>query len=423
MKRVFSNGGGGDFVCNPFDGLVSSASSLRLAAPYFTEAQQILHAAAAGKPVQLLVGLNAATHPDALRKVMNAHGVAVRYLTHRFHAKIFLFDDEVLVGSSNLTDGGMRSNREAVVRLDASRDGDAVDEVRALFAELWQAAASLTEEKLAAFSAAWRSTRSAAPSADEIIEGAIGRVEAANIDVGSRSKSRERIFHDELHRLVLEQYRPAFREVTGILEQGGFRRPELTSIGASNETNRFLSWVRQTHAAGEAPWRDAPLRTRAERDALIRDLGTQWSTTTNSMVSDGYLDWLANIQGIFGSEATLRAADRDTLTTGLMSLHAFEAQARFTKGGVENLPPAFWRYNKDDVGRVRGTLNHLLNGPGDFVARLHDTLYEPQLKLSLFGKFCALELYGTIRPDTCPPLNGRMAKGLRYLGFDVPPNG
>jgi hypothetical protein len=33
--------------------------------------------------------------------------------------------------------------------------------------------------------------------------------------------------------------------------------------------------------------------------------------------------------------------------------------------------------------------------------------------------FCALELYGTIKPQDCPPMNGRMAKALRYLGFDV----
>src|SRR5579863_6637598 len=34
-------------------------------------------------------------------------------------------------------------------------------------------------------------------------------------------------------------------------------------------------------------------------------------------------------------------------------------------------------------------------------------------------RFRALELYGTIRPTECPPINGRMAKALRYLGFDV----
>jgi hypothetical protein len=46
-------------------------------------------------------------------------------------------------------------------------------------------------------------------------------------------------------------------------------------------------------------------------------------------------------------------------------------------------------------------------------------LNDPKVKLGLFGFFCALELYGTVKPDDCPPMNGRMAKALRYLGFDV----
>ena len=65
MRRVFSNGPAGDFVCNPFDRLLAEASRIHLAAPYFTEADGLVAAARAGKSVQLLVGLNAATTPAA----------------------------------------------------------------------------------------------------------------------------------------------------------------------------------------------------------------------------------------------------------------------------------------------------------------------------------------------------------------------
>ncbi len=60
------------------------------------------------------------------------------------------------------------------------------------------------------------------------------------------------------------------------------------------------------------------------------------------------------------------------------------------------------------------TLTYLLYGPGDFIQRLHDILYDSGKKLGYFGRFCALELYGTIKPAECPPMNGRMAKALRY---------
>src|SRR5690606_11796721 len=101
----------------------------------------------------------------------------------------------------------------------------------------------------------------------------------------------------------------------------------------------------------------------------------------------------------------------------LTGLHAFEEQLRFVRKG--QLMPTFWKENANDLVRVRETLHHLLFGSGDFIIRLHDILYDPRWKLSMFGRFCALELFGTVHPDLYPPINGRMVKALRHLGFDV----
>jgi hypothetical protein len=60
-----------------------------------------------------------------------------------------------------------------------------------------------------------------------------------------------------------------------------------------------------------------------------------------------------------------------------------------------------------------------VSGGGDFVERLHDFLYDPNLKVKLFGLSSALELYGTVKPSEYPPVNGRIAKALRYLGFNL----
>ncbi len=118
MSRVFSNGPSKDFVVNPFKRLATQASRLYLAAPYFTAADQIREAAKGKKAIQLIVGLNTATSPQDLAQVFGIPNLVVRYLTRRFHAKIFIFDDTALVGSSNLTDGGLLSNREATICLD-----------------------------------------------------------------------------------------------------------------------------------------------------------------------------------------------------------------------------------------------------------------------------------------------------------------
>ena len=419
MTRIFSNGSRSDYVINPFDRLIAGSSQLFLAAPYFTLADPLLQAVKKGKTIQLLVGLNAATSPDALRKVHEVPGLAVRYLTSRFHAKIYIFGEAALLGSSNLTDGGLYSNREAVICLDRSDDVDAIEDIRALFVELWDAGQVLTKEKLESFAKAHAAARKRAGDPDKDIENAVGKAEPPNINVQSHEKSKERLFLEGLRQLVYEQYRPAFNEVTAILVEQGFRRPELSAVGVANETNRFLNYVRLTHVFDDEAWQNAPLRTQADRRSLIIGLGKEWATAEDSKVPADYAAWLVTVRKTFGTRESIDSASKEQITDALMSLHAFLEQLRFVKGGAKNLPTEFWKRNDNDLNRVKTALTHLLHGPDDFIKRLHDVLYDPSMKPALFGRFCALELFGTVFPEICPPMNGRMAKALRYLGFDV----
>ena len=419
MSRIFSNGPTKDFVFNPFSRLIKTSSSVQLAAPYFTEAQGILEAAASGKQVRLLVGLNSATSPDALKAVFAVPGLTVRYLTRRFHAKIFVFDNAALLGSSNLTDGGFRANREAVICLDREEDAESIDDIRTLFVELWEAAQVLSETKLIAFVNASNAIRKRLPNADREIEDAIGKAEPPNINVASQTKPRERVFLQTLQREIYEQYRPAFSEVASLLDENGLRRLELEAMGLANEANRFLNYVRLTHVIGDEAWQGAPLRGIEERKELILSLGKEWVKAKNSLVPDSFSEWLDNVERTFGTIESLKTAGKDEITHGLLSLHAFSEQLRFVKGGQKNLPADFWARNDDRLDRVRSSLSYLLHGPGDFIERFHDILYHPSRRLVRFGYFSALELYGTVKPEECPPMNGRMAKALRYLGYDV----
>jgi hypothetical protein len=391
-----------------------------LAAPYFWDADRVLAAAAGGRQVRLIVGLNTATSPHELARLRNVPGISVRYFTSRFHAKVYIFGEEALLGSANLTDGGMTRNREAVICLDREEDADAVEELKALFTELWDSASVLTDEKLATFAASWKRVHGQAAAADKQIEDSVGASQPRNVAVESRRTSRDRLFLEELRRLVYEQYRPAFAEVEAVLMGEGFRRPELAEGGSANETNRFLNWLRLTRIHGDAAWRDAPLRGPDARRELVRFAGRDWRNADDPLIPDDYLDWLSRVEYVFGDPDRLAGADREAITAGLMSLHAFTEQYRFTSGGSANLPGEFWQRNRGDEDRVRHSIAHLVHGAGDFAERLHDVLYDPAYKIALLGRFTALELFGTLRPDLCPPMNGRMAKTLRFIGFDVP---
>jgi hypothetical protein len=417
MGRLFSNGPNKDFVRSVFEKLARQSSQLCLAAPYFNYAEPVRQAAHSGKSVQLLIGLNSATSPQALSAILGSPGVSIRYFTHRYHPKIYLFDEAALVGSANLTDAGMMANREAVVCFDRDEDQETIEEVRSLFAELWSDASVLTPDKLETFARIIRTTKPG-PSPDEEIETALGRSAPKNINVASRKTSRERLFLETLRRQVYEEYRPAFMEVQDILSSNNLHRPELTSLGAAYGTNRFLNWVRLTHAPGD-DWKVSPIRSAPERRNEIIRLGREWLQTTDSRVVPRYEEQLTTVKRVFQSEQTIAVASKEDLSDGLLGLHAFVEQLRFVKGGLPNLIPAFWSDNAEDEKGVKETLTYLLYGSGDFIQRLHDVLYDRDWKISDFALFCALELYGTVKPQEFPPMNGRMAKALSFIGFNV----
>lgn len=420
MQRIYSNRGiASDLVINPFNELTAQVSHLYLAAPYFTTADPLVGAVAGGKrSVQLLVGMNSVTSPTALKQVHDTPGISIRYLTTRFHAKIYIFGNAALLGSSNLTDGGLHANREAVICLDRPEDEDAVEEIRALFQELWESGRVLTPEKLDAFTRAHRKLPRRLQGLDSDIEKAVGRAEPHNISVDSHKRSSKRVFLEELRQGVYEEYRPAFSEVKAVLEEHSFRRADLADVGMANETNRFLNFVRLTYAPLDK-WKEGPLLDLDDRRAKLLRLGREWVDTKDHKVHDVYARWLENVNRVFGDADTLKNASRDEIMDGLLSLHAFAERSRFVKGGRANLPTKFWTQNRHDHEKVMQSLSHLLYGPGDFINRLHDILYDPSWKLREFGYFCALELFGTVKPDECPPMNGRIAKALRYLGFNV----
>jgi hypothetical protein len=56
MNRIFSNGPAGDFVLNPFTRLIAGSSQLRLATPFFTEAEPLRRAAKGATPYSLSSG-------------------------------------------------------------------------------------------------------------------------------------------------------------------------------------------------------------------------------------------------------------------------------------------------------------------------------------------------------------------------------
>ncbi len=108
-----------------------------------------------------LFGLdNCITHPDAIERVMKLEGAQVRVANGQrgvwiFHPKLYWFSDDdsnsaLLMGSANLTAGGLGGNVEAVAALEAMTDteSEALDEI---WNATWRLGRKMTPKLLAAY--------------------------------------------------------------------------------------------------------------------------------------------------------------------------------------------------------------------------------------------------------------------------------
>lgn len=415
---VYTNSPGQDQVQRPYTAYMNSASAIRIAVPYFNRESEILKAASRGAQVELLVGLNRITSPSALLPLLSAPNCAVRYFTDGFHAKLFLFDAVAMVGSANLTNGGMASNREAVLLLDQPGDEERIRELQIFFAQVWDSAEVLTRQVFNQFRDAWNTAaRKGNPDEPFLV---LREVSPPTVLAGSGRKAAHQIYLDGLQKLIYEKYRPAFDEVSAVVRDQRMRRPEFEGMGLEIETNRFLNWIRLTHAVGESSWRDAPKRNQQERRLLLEAFAEQWIATAEPQIPGDYFQMLKELRQVLGTPEGIRASGRDELASALICVHAFKQQLRFTRGGADALPEKFWEMNDGNLGRVQNTLDYLVHGTDDFAVRICAVLYDPRYKLGAFGRYCALELVGTLKPEQVPPINGRMAKALKFLGFDVP---
>ena len=91
------------------------------------------------------------TEPKALSKLLEFDFIETRIVTEEaFHTKGYLFNDgeknTIIVGSSNITGGALKSNREWNLRATSLDDGALASEFRSGFDEIWAKAKRLTED-------------------------------------------------------------------------------------------------------------------------------------------------------------------------------------------------------------------------------------------------------------------------------------
>jgi len=419
---MYGNSLSSGFTIEYFYQSAKGAREAFLASPFFSTYEPIRQLSENQCKIRLLVRLCEITTPHALRLSFKDANVEIRYYTDAgFHAKLYIIDDMVLVGSANLTDAGLKSNREASVVL--RRDQDfAFEGLVSLFHVLWDHSDVLTLPVLEQYEAAWRSP--ARPNGedafDDFLMRFVDKCAPPTVLVGSEVVSKKRSFLQGFRRKYDALLIPAFREVQEVFEADGRRRRELMDGPIEIELSRFLGWLRIVHAKGET-WHQAPLRSKEQRAENIGGYVREWHRT-NDIKNGDMIDVdreifnIARIQSNFVESPSLAELDYDETFETLLGCHAFDELMRFTYGGREGLRADFRARNP--LKRIHNMIDHLAHGTGDGLERAYDCIFDERYRLERFKEACVMELAGWLIPNR-PPINGRTIKALRFLGFQT----
>lgn len=391
-----------------------ATKSAQLACPFFTDLTPLKVLKESGcEQIRLLVRLCETTSPQALTEARTMAGIDIRYFTGSdFHAKFYIVGDVALIGSANLTSSGLNKNRE--LSLVVRSENEIFDDIPALFDELWNSASVLTTDALDNFRYWWKQNSGGKlPPID-----GVPPCSPVTIAVKSQVANRTRTYLETFRALYVEKLIPAHALVESIYDELGKRHPNFVGYSRAYEMDRFLYWVRGFTTDEDLPTH--PLRTGNDLAQNVRKHVSEWFKVpdTNLKIDEDRVHRIDRLQSLFEDASLLEMAGMDEIVDVVQGCAAFVEMLRFTKGGLENHLNAFRKDN--DIDKIRNSFRHLAFGGGDYVQRIYDCIYLPEYKLAHWGRNSTFELFGWINKDGAPPLNGRIIKALRYLGFDVP---
>jgi PLD-like domain len=327
-------------------------------------------------------------------------------------AKFYILGQFALIGSANLTDAGMKSNRELSIAIGS--EDEVFDEVPAFFDELWNSASVLTTDALDRFRS-WRRQNSVQyPTSIDGIEPS----SPVTVAVKTQAESRTRTYLESFRALYVEKLIPAHEIVEKIYAEQGRRHPAFVNYSHDYEIDRFLFWVRSFTSDEELD--QHPIRSGDDLRENIRKYVSEWFQIAPSdlNIDQERLRRISGLRTLLSDEAALERVEMDEIVDLLQGCAAFVELQRFAKGGLATHIEAFKKDN--EIAKVRRSFHHLAFGSGEYVQRVYDCIYLPEYKLAHWGRNCNLELFGWTNREGVPPFNGRIMKALRFLGFDVP---
>ena len=414
--RIYTNSTPKDMVRNAFYNNLNGVIQVSIASPFFSYSDLVEEILKNDRFVRLIVVLGPATSPSALQRLINKNNIHIRFFTSSaFHSKLYIFGDKTaLVGSANLTQSGMNSNREIAVEIPCA--DEAFDNLVMLFQSYWSQAAVLTEEILKKYSQVFGANPdSTSNPLEKKIKDLFGEiVPAEGIEVGKKKPSKEKLFLADYQR-TYQEFLTAYEEIREIYVADTRRQQPEKIVPIRIEIDQFFSFIRDRFTRGKS-YEDEPYRISDDRRDFVKSKLDEWFAQRWKYLNEKIPVHLPRLQR-FSSVATIEKASFEEIIDALDVCHSFHDRLRFYSGGHATHAEDFKKSN--DLKEIKKVIAYLLYGKDDYITRMGNCIFSPEYKLNQFGRSAVQELIGWVNKEGIPICNSRTVKALRYLGYSV----
>ncbi|MEK0224072.1 phospholipase D-like domain-containing protein [Bacillus proteolyticus] len=412
MGKVFSNTNTKKDILGISMEKYASNSDVCIAVAFFTDDRFIKKLVDKGSRVKLIVRLGFPTSPSSLERVLKFRNVSVRFFTSRsFHSKLYIYGDDIaFVGSSNLTDAGLFSNRELNLSIDSEDSNFGV--LKEIFFEYWDEAEVLTDEKLKKYKFIIGNLEKEHEEIERKVSREIGDIAPPN-DIRIHKKKRDSA--KEYEEFLLRRYQVflgKFKELQEIYESMGKRQVTKSALPISIEIHRFLNWVRKNKAYSDL-YVNAPERKGEELIEFVKDNIKEFMEEDLTNHFNNVIEEYEFINNNFSSVQKIRNLNDKELLETIKVVSAFYEHIRHST--EMSLQYEFLQQN--GIEKIKDTIAYLLFGDENYIKRITNCIFNPEFKLSHFGQSCIQELFGWVNKESIPICNERAYKSMRWLGF------
>jgi len=378
-----------------FNNLGNSAQYIVIAVAFFSDSNSVENLLDNGKEVILIVSLRPPTDYYALKKLLHRENVEISFLGEEFHSKIYAFYDEdwgiinAIIGSSNLTIGGMNNNIETNVVISERKTLFQVD---ATINKIIEMSTQLHPDELNRYKSRY----------DKFI--------SYNNNDKSTIKTKNRPKNIKISPNASEY--AAFWKVADKVKDlvGDISRSEYPMVPEYLVIDHFWHWiVKICDQSRFAPLIDIPETRDKTIPALFKEY-CKWDKSAKTSCTERMGSDSKQIQTLLSPNKIL-SLSKDGALTIYRSFHA--SQSLIQRFGADEK-----FVNENTIQNIRSSFSFLLDESQPIEYRIHE-LISPngKYKLNQFGPSCVQELIGWANPDKMPIRNNKADKAVRLLGF------